>query len=239
MSQTEKEPSDSALTEADLHRVCSAAGSFHKGLYHLLVLKSRPSADAFEKVLRTYQVVFQLCITGRLLDFREPVPRVPHPDPAANIKHQEVARWNGFPSGHALYSGFAEAQELHRRTKDARHNMLYRPYMRFDNATRMASWEYCTLQDLLPHVPEVSELENAYERFIAAVGRWAATGAVPPKEFLLRLLSRYEDRTGRHPTTWLPQYYAEVLNLDNALRTELQKFQDEWLRRSISFLGTS
>src|SRR5439155_14344577 len=58
------------LTDFDYqsHRTVSAAVAFQKGLYHLFLLQNNQPNDSYEQLIRTYQCVFQLCVTLVLLD---------------------------------------------------------------------------------------------------------------------------------------------------------------------------
>jgi hypothetical protein len=58
-----------SLTDFDCqsHRTVSAAVAFQKGLYHLFILQT-DQTDSYGHLIRSYQCVFQLCVTLVLLD---------------------------------------------------------------------------------------------------------------------------------------------------------------------------
>src|SRR5438046_3181822 len=138
------------LTDFDYqsHRTVSAAVAFQKGLYHLFLLQNNQPNDSYEQLIRTYQCVFQLCVTLVLLDdafslkglLRLPAPlktlcsdpknpRRDEIDPACVINHSAILKWSGFPSSHPLAKSGVRAKDLFSCTVDARHNLLYRPFL--------------------------------------------------------------------------------------------------------------
>jgi hypothetical protein len=169
------------------HRVMSASAVYQKGIYHLFMLKHREASDAYARILRVYQCLFQLCLTQLLLDMeyqlksRDISPRLKEHcrdrenptrkeiDPAAIVTHSvfEKGRWTGAKRGHPIHEISKKTIKLYKRVVEARHNLIYRPFM-------LAGyfWEDCTLLDLLSTVPEVEEIEKAYEGLIPAMLKW-------------------------------------------------------------------
>jgi hypothetical protein len=242
------------------HRIRSAGAIFQKGIYHLFILRYRDSTDLFASVIRIYQSLFQLCLTYLLLDSTFSIrsedirlkrltklctdPKRPtrrEIDPAAVVSHsvfEPNGKWQGFPSSHVLHNGSIESLTLLQSTNEARHNLVYRPFM-LDHL-----WEDCTLIDLLGGKPAIDDMEGAYQRFISDVFNWhqlyepkrqqavekyLATITlqdlphhprhnVPPpgpKYFLEQLFMPYEDRNATRPTETLLLTYARMLNGEN------------------------
>jgi hypothetical protein len=245
------------------HRVMSASAVYQKGIYHLFMLKNKEASDAYARILRVYQCLFQLCLTQLLLDRdyqlkpRDISPRLKEHcrdrenptrkeiDPAAIVTHSvfEKGRWTGAKRGHPLHEISKTTIKLYRRVVEARHNLIYRPFM-------LAGyfWEDCTLLDLLSTVPEVEELERAYREFVQAMLKWNTvenedslkwiksmnekasgqgsaehgTGDPLPKVmprhagyFLQMLFMVYEDRRDSRPTETLLSTYARMMNPDD------------------------
>lgn len=171
------------------HRIMSASAVYQKGIYHLFMLKEGESSDAYARILRVYQCLFQLCLTQLLLDMeyqlkpRDISPRLKEHcrdrenptrkeiDPAAIVTHSvfERGRWAGARRGHPIHEISKRTIKLYKRVVEARHNLIYRPFM-------LAGyfWEDCTLLDLLSTVPQVEELEQAYQEIIRALLKWDA-----------------------------------------------------------------
>lgn len=245
------------------HRVMSASAVYQKGIYHLFMLKNKEASDAYARIIRIYQCIFQLCLTQLLLDMdyklkpKDISPRLrehcrdgENPtrkeiDPAAIVTHSvfEKGRWTGAKRGHPLHEISKATIKLYKRVVEARHNLIYRPFM-------LAGyfWEDCTLLDLLSTVPKVEELERAYQVFVQAMLKWntvqnedslkwlksmnekasrpgsAEGGAedllpkVMPRYagyFLQMLFMVYEDRRDSRPTETLLSTYARMMNPDD------------------------
>lgn len=169
------------------HRISSATAAFQKGIYHLFFLSTPNSHEWYEKVLRIYQCLFQLCLThllldieGYTLDVKDMQSRLRHLcknpnlptraeiDPAAIITHSkfENKKWPGLKKVHPLYSSSQLALNLYYNTVTARHNLLYRPFMLVN------FWEDCTLINLLGSIPTFEEIETAYKIFLAGMIDW-------------------------------------------------------------------
>jgi hypothetical protein len=169
------------------HRIRSASAAFQKGMYHLFVQRYRGTADLFTSVIRLYQCLFQLCLTYLLLDSTFSIesdyirlrrltrlcddPKRPtrrELDPAVVVNHStfEHGKWLGFPQSHALHLGSIKSLSLLQTIVDARHNLVYRPFM----LDRL--WEDCTLMDLLENRPTTEEVEHVYRQFISEVFSW-------------------------------------------------------------------
>ncbi len=229
------------------HRIESASATFQKGLYQLFVLKYRPECDAFGYVVRMYQCMFQLCVTQLLLDFSFPLgPKQIPPqlrksckdpskptrreiDPSAIVNHAvfERKRWKGFAAGHPLHLISGRTLQLYERVVQARHNLLYRPFL-LDGCF----WEDCTLIGLLRHAPTTDEAEQTYRDFIAAMANWHRDFVrTMPRSLMLRdlkgmsrpakrdagyflelLFSIYRDISSNRPTETLLLTYARMLN---------------------------
>jgi hypothetical protein len=228
------------------HRVFSATATFQKGIYHLFILKNEKSPEVFTKVLRLYQCVFQLCLTQLLLDANYKIngkkiqqrlrrdckdPEKPtrnEIDPAAIVKHsvfEEEGHWKGFPQEHPLYLISKESLVLIQKIVEARHSLLYRPYM-LDGPF----WKDCTLMDLLKLIPDVEEIEKTYSSFIKAVLVWQNIERLeePGKpetknskklrcanHFLHSLFLPYSDQPNNRPRETLLLTYARILNPQN------------------------
>lgn len=238
------------------YRIKSASAVFQKGIYHLFILKEEKDSDIFSRVLRLYQTLFQLAITSRLLDFnsslnfkRDPPRRLrkyKQIDPAAIVTHSMFEDsggkefWPGFPSGHPLHMSSMNLLKLLARVVDARHNLMYRPFM-LENF-----WEDCTLIDLLKTLPTITDAEQAYREFMKGMLDWHALEQqqepkrqkmieeyfanlskypasqqrpdIPPvwaKYFFERLFWVFEDRRNDRPTETLLLTYARMLNPDD------------------------
>lgn len=241
------------------HRVASASAVFQKGIYHLFVLKTREAPDMYARVLRMYQCLFQLCLTQLLLDLnyrldpddmfkrlrqlcRDPKnPTRKEVDPAAVINHSvfENGKWRGAPKGHHLEAASQSAIGLYLRVVEARHHLIYRPFM-LDGPF----WEDCTLMDLLAVTPEAKEIEQTFREFVGAMMAWHAdedretdrliekantegktfpevvkeVGGISPRivgYFLRMLFMVYEDRRDDRPTETLLLTYARMMSPDD------------------------
>lgn len=252
-----------------LHRINSASAMFQKGIYHLYFLRNEEETDTYAKVLRLYQCLFQLCLSQLLLDFDYKLnpkwfPKPPKNsneltradiDPAATVKHNAFEktqegnfRWRPRKT-HRLYSISGESLELINNVVQARHNLIYRPYLLDDNF-----WNDCVLIDLLKHIPAVDEVEKIYKKFIHVMldwyefeqQQWTPPPPPPPlsmkknKEilgdrtntfsppvdpfcaisFLNGLFCVYEDLRDHRPTETLLMTYARMLNPSNDERLQ-------------------
>lgn len=244
------------------HRIQSASAAFQKGLYHLFILKKRETTDVFAQVLRLYQCLFQLCLTELLLDSDYDLNKVKiqprlrnfcqNPeqptrreiDPAAIVDHTtfEKKKWRGFRKGHPLEKVSKCTLELYARVVDARHNLVYRPFM-LDNL-----YEDCTLIDLLKHLPKTSDVEYAYQDFIkATVDCHIVEQKVKPPTvtledlqsgrasrcagyFLELLFMVYQDQRDNRPTETLLLAYARMLNpTHQQLLEEVREYRNQLL----------
>lgn len=237
-----------------MHRTESASVTFQKGLYHLFMLKNRPSIDVFGQILRIYQCLFQICVTQLLLDSdfslnRRVPPRLKrlckdpdHPtreelDPAAIVTHTMLERtWKGFRQGHPLLSSSEHSLDLYRRVVESRHNLLYRPFLLADRF-----WEDCTLIDLLQDAPEVDEIEQAYRLFLQGIADWHIVFMKELRDqnssskryagyFLEQTFTVYRDRRDNRPTETLLLTYARMLNPgDEQTLQELKEYRNKLL----------
>ena len=216
------------------HRVESATAAFQKGIYHLFVLKKKNEIDVYSQIVRTYQCVFQICLTQLLLDenykLNPLIPNLPrrlkqhcqnkqHPtrndlDPACLITHSvfENRKWNGFPTGHTLYSVSQHALDLYRNVVDARHNLIYRPFL-LDQIV----WEDCTLLNLIKSSPQVDSVEKIHTDFFSGLWDWRAIESRTrvSEYFIQTLFIPYTDRQNIRPSETLLLSYARMLNPDN------------------------
>ena len=227
------------------HRVESATVTFQKGIYHLFVLIKQPEKDVYSQIVRTYQCVFQICLSQLLLDKKyelnqrvrnlsrrlkkfcqkdnEPIQNVEptrkHLDPACLITHSvfENKKWNGFPTGHPLFSVSQSALDLFNRVVDARHNLIYRPFL-----LDQMFWEDCTLSELIEKSPRINEVEKVYTDFLGGLWDWRAieSGTRISKYFIQTLFIPYTDRQNIRPSETLLLSYARMLNPDNQQITE-------------------
>jgi len=232
------------------HRISSACATFQKGIYHLYFLVLHDSQDWYSRILRAYQCLFQLCVTQLLLDSdyrldtkniqkrllklcKNPdQPLRSEIDPAATITHSvfETHKWKGLHKAHPLYSCSVNALSLYHKTVEARHNLIYRPFM-LENY-----WEDCTLIKLLGFVPTDQEVEAAYKYFISSMLDWAILeqSEMPQRaealikelrgephkiikpvcagNFIYDLFKPYYDNLGKRPTESLLLTYARMLN---------------------------
>jgi len=198
----------------------------------------RPSVDVYAKVLRTYQCLFQLLLTQLLLDdnFRigslhisrrlgryckDPArPTRSDIDLAAIVTHTTLSclfeghDWSGFSVGHPLENVCRQSIELYDQVVEARHNLLYRPFL-LERQGRWY-WEDCSLDDLVSTLPEAEKLERAYLNFSEAVTNWTAHESIDTLPlatlFLASLRRLYDDSRGRRPTMTLLPSYALLLN---------------------------
>lgn len=248
----------SSLTDFDYqpHRTVAAAVAFQKGIYHLFVLRGNPQTDSYEKLLRSYQCIFQLGVTLVLLDEAfllnallghlpgplkglcgDPTnPRRDELDPACVITHSvfERSKWAGFPKTHTLAPIGTEVLKLYERVVKARHNLLYRPFL-LDNTKPPFSvfapfWEDCTLQGLIGGAPRWQEIEASYRRFAAALWEWRNCDrrSEIPQKFIFALFEPYIDRGGQQPPATVLLRYARLLSSDNqAMLAGLLKYRNE------------
>lgn len=157
------------------HRMFAAAAAFQKGVYQLFVLRSHQQTDWYDRLLRSYQCLFQLGVTLVLLDetfsLNASLKKIPGPlrtkcdpknpkrnelDPACLVTHSvfEKHKWQGFQVSHPLAAIGRETIDLYSRVVDARHNLLYRPFL-LDGP----HWEDCTLITLIGKSPPRLEIE--------------------------------------------------------------------------------
>lgn len=186
------------------HRIASAGAAFQRGVYHLYILQQRTDIDSYSSVIRSYQAVYQLCLTILLLDFDCSIqtrsvpkrlrtraadarrPSRAEIDPSAVITHSvfEDGQWTGPPSTSSLRQPAVDSLKLIKRVVEARHNLIYRPFL-LDRGGLL--WEDCTLLSLLAEIPEPSEIQDVYERFVASVLAQRAV-EIRSREELQRLL---------------------------------------------------
>jgi hypothetical protein len=232
------------------HRVESATVAFQKGLYHLFLIKKRSEPDIYGQVIRTYQCLFQICLTQLLLDSSFPLngelrhlsrrlrslcqdpnrPTRSDLDPACLVTHSifENRRWSGFPIQHSLHSVSQLALDLYGRVVKARHNLLYRPFL-LDGLF----WEDCTLINLVGSAPSTDEIEQLYQQFVSAIWDWRAVeqGSRLAQYFIQMLFIVYKDRGSNRPTETLLLTYARMLNPnDSRLIADLREYRNELLR---------
>lgn len=227
------------------------------------MLRHRETPDFYALLLRAYQCLFQLCLTQLLLDVDYQLksrdislrlrkicldrenPTRKELDPAAIVTHSvfENGRWEGVKAGHPLRNISKSTVKLYKSVVDARHNLIYRPFM-LDGAF----WEDCTLLDLLSTVPQVEEIEQAYRDFARSMLEWntieqedtakwiksltdkSSRSGVPREKspnkknavrlrcagyFLQMLFMVYEDRRDNRPTETLLLTYARMMNPDD------------------------
>ncbi|HEX7997924.1 MAG TPA: hypothetical protein VF528_05995 [Pyrinomonadaceae bacterium] len=260
------------------HRIASASAAFQKGIYHLFMLRHRETSDYYAQILRAYQSLFQLCLTQLLLDMDHQLKSKDIPvrlrklcwdrenptrkelDPAAIVTHSvfENGRWEGVKVGHPLRNVSKAAVKLYKRVVDARHNLIYRPFM-LDGPF----WEDCTLLDLLSIVPKADEVEQAYREFARAMMEWntiereetakwiksltdTSIGSAVHLEkstdknntirlrcagyFLQMLFTVYEDRRDNRPTETLLLTYARMMNPgDEELLKSIKEYRNQLL----------
>lgn len=258
------------------HRIRSASATFQKGVYHLFILRHNDITDLFASVIRLYQCLFQLCLTYLLLDSTFSIrsedirlkqltkrcadpkrPTLQEIDPAAVVSHSIFelnGKWQGFPQSHRLHNGSIKSLTLLQAVIDARHNLVYRPFM-LDHL-----WEDCTLIDRLAKRPTVTEVEDAYRQFISGVFSWYAeyepprqeaiqkylstltlkdlpnhprhdVAAVGPAYFLEHLFMIYEDLRDSRPSETLLLTYARMLNgNDHELLEQLREYRNDLLQ---------
>lgn len=257
-----------------IHRIQSASAAFQRGVYHLFVLQQACDHDIYSKVIRTYQATFQLCLTHLLLDLSFPIaysvparlkkrcrdpaqPTRAEIDPAALVTHSvfENRTWHPSPGSPFSSSGIS-ALDLIGRTVEARHNLIYRPFLLERNGLH---WEDCTLMQLLGDVPAPEDVLQAYSAFVlVAIDRrdhelkerderlrlmhenadgWAAEWAKPNKNwadyFIQLQFWPYADKKGQRPTETVLMSYARMLSsADDAFLERLRVFRNDMLRLS-------
>lgn len=223
------------------HRTVSAAVAFQKGIYHLFLLRRNQPNDCYEQIIRTYQCIFQLCVTLVLLDeaflislkdlqrlsasvkklCSDPKnPRRNEIDPACVLNHSAILNWPGLISTHPLAQPAAEAKALVSRTADARHNLLYRPFLLDDTDPGFEFgpfWEDCTLKALIGGTPMQEEVEVVYSNFASAIWTWRKNDKISkiPSDFIFALFTPYEDTGNKQPTETALIRYARMLSGDD------------------------
>ncbi len=205
------------------HRIRSASAAFQKGIYHLYFLSEPGKEEPFAGVLRIYQCLFQLCLTHLLLDFEYKLdikkidgrlrrlcknrnaPSRSEIDPAAIIKHSvfEKGQWEGRVSRHPLHKGSKNVLTLYHRTVDARHNLMYRPFM------LETHWEDCTLIRLLSSIPTSQEVEAAYKEFLQTM---IEMSKIERQELPKRIEEMKRAREGHPHVTFSPFYAGSFLS---------------------------
>jgi hypothetical protein len=239
----------SSLTDFDdqVHRAQAAAAAFQKGVYQLFILRNERTTDSYDRLLRSYQCVFQLCVALVLVDERftlnpivkrglgnplkrkcndEKSPKRDELDPACVITHSvfEKAIWKGFPAGHSLAAVAIESLALHSRVNEARHNLLYRPFL-----LNGPHWEDCTLIGLLGTAPTWQDIEAAYKNLATGISEWRSRdrGEGTPLEFIFTLFRPFEVRGGARPTESVLLMYARMLGGDKQSIAELAAYRNE------------
>jgi hypothetical protein len=255
-----------------IHRIESSVAVFQKGLYHLFLLCKRKEIDLFSDIVRKYQALFQLCTTHYLLDFTASInpKKIPNRlkklcmdqnnptgeelDPAAVVTHSifENGNWPTIQPGSQLYTTSKASVGLISRVSEARHNLIYRPFLLQKSNVH---WEDCTLIDLIHDVPSTSDILKVYEQFIEAVLnrqlveislRKTALGNVNnlidiasitddsqiwADHFIRHQFLPFEDINSARPTETLLISYARLLNpSDERLLNDLRKFRNELLQ---------
>lgn len=257
------------------HRESAASALFQKGAYHLFIVKQQES-DAFARVLRLYQCLFQLCSALLLLDdsvdLNLKAQRLQGPlrrrcadssnpsrreiDPAAVLTHSTFdtnGDWSGFHAGHPLHAASTQAVALFRRVVEARHNLIYRPFL-LASSGGGSYWEDCPLLDLIAAMPAATDVEHAYRCFGATItdqyreqreererrlqalsigAQPAGALAIGPRLWAIGLMEdirlEYRDTRDGRPTETILLTYARMLNGDNqAFLDELRRYH-EWL----------
>jgi hypothetical protein len=254
-----------------LHRVASASAAFQRGIYHLYLLVHQQEPDAYASVLRTYQCLYLHLVTMLLLDFsgfslnslpisrrfqkhasdgKRPTRR--EIDPAALVTHTtfEDDKWKGFSQDHPLSKLGMDAKELYGRTVEARHNLLYRPFLLNPGLYR---WEDCRLMDLLQGLPQPTAVEQVYRDFAQAVCNWQVgadqrsrsqdeESTAPYPAYILELcFLPYEDEQETWPKETLLLRYARLLTgSSDGLLQDLREYRNHLLDlgRILSLPGT-
>ncbi len=232
------------------HRIESSCALFQKGIYHLFILENRGEIDYYSKILRIYQCIFNLNACLLLLDMSfkltgiRIMPRLlkrckdrskptrNEIDPAALITHKMLEEeWKGFKDNHPLITISHRSLQVYKRLVEARHNVLYRPFMLAN------MWEDCPLISLLKDIPDKKEVENLYIEFLTSIVKWREeekksnySDEIGHKHryagYFLELTYRsYIDRNNQRPKETLLLGYARLLNPNNEeLLVELESY---------------
>jgi hypothetical protein len=151
------------------------------------------------------------------------------------VTHSDLRnKGRGFPIAHPLAPIGKETLDLFSRLVQARHNLLYRPFLldvtKNPSIAISPSWEDCTLRDLIGGAPTWQEIEAAYEHFAAAIWEWRngdRCSSIPP-DFIRMLFEPYIDRSGGRPTETVLLRYARMLSGDDqAMLTELLDYRNK------------
>lgn len=92
-------------------------------------------------------------------------------DPSALITHsvfENDDKWKGFPVDHPLGASSKQALSLYKESVEARHNMIYRPFL-LEERTGGILWQDCTLRNLISHLPNPKSIESAFSIFLAGM----------------------------------------------------------------------
>ena len=244
------------------NRTASASALLQKAIYHVFVLRHSQESDQFAMVLRMYQALYQLCSAMLLLDFpvdlnrwarrlrnrnlRQRCRDADRPtrseiDPAAVLNHSVFdagGPWQGFQTGHPLHAASVAALALCRRVLEARHNLIYRPFL-LEKPTGGRYWEDCPLSDFLAASPSVDEVEQVYTQVSTALvdefirqkrqqqqlladlqtGALSSNGLpATPRPWAMWLFQDifevYQDARDNRPTETILFSYARLLNGD-------------------------
>lgn len=221
----------------------AAAAAFQKGVYQLSVLRKGRTTDCYDRVLRSYQCVFQLCVSLVLLDegfslkpknltgplkkkCRNPKnPQRDEIDPGAIITHSmlEKHEW-GFPADHSLAAVAIESLALFSQAVEARHNLLYRPFL-LDGPY----WEDCTLIELMEMAPTWQKIELSYKNFAAGISEWRSRDkrSHTALEFIHTLFRPFNVRGGTRPSESILLMYARMLGGDDQSIAGLAAYRNE------------
>ena len=153
----------------------------------------------------------------------------------------ENGGWKGFPVGHHLHSVSKLTLDLYDKTVEARHSLIYRPFM-------LANlWEDCTVIKMIENVPSHSEIKAAYTSLInSCVERFESekewrhdllTRLVKGEENVLKpplslyhfvydLFKPYFDIHKVRPTESLLLTYGRMLNEDDGFLRRLAGFRN-------------
>jgi hypothetical protein len=268
--------SNSKHFDNPVYRTQSASAVFQRGMYHLFTIEQGTDCDVYSSVVRSYQAVYQLCLTILLLDFTYALqgkrvserlrarcadvnaPTCAEIDPAAIVTHSvfENRRWAGPPHPSPLRIVAVRALDLINRIVEARHSLIYRPFL-LDRGGLL--WQDRSLQDLLRDTPRPDEIKAVYQDFLDAVLRHRQTeleylteihrlmqesphrwrdhtivGGQKWADYFLQLqFWPYKDEEGRRPTETILLNYARTLTGgDELLLCELRMFRNQLLRLS-------
>ncbi|KAB0671697.1 hypothetical protein F6V30_03720 [Oryzomonas sagensis] len=256
-----------------IHRIESSAAVFQKGIYHLFLLSNKAEIDIYSTIIRKYQVLFQLCLACYLLDFNANIevkninkrlkkfckdpnsPTGEELDPAATVTHSIFENGN-WPNkiGSTLYTTSKTSVTLISKVVNARHNLIYRPFLLHKDKMH---WGDCTLIDLLKEVPNTTDIMAVYEQFIAEVFQYQAIEISDQKKILEALNKNprefssilgkgdqkwadyfvqlqfwpFADKGSKRPTETLLITYARMLNPNNdQILSDLRKFRNNFLQ---------